>query len=112
MVNATVTMGHQADPAHCYKFSVIFALHNILQYYFGTRKDGKKSGSIPGDTGTLVTTYTNAISITTALSPPAFLHLPTSITGNSVTTIPKTAHSTTDRCISHILAESSEQRMA
>ncbi len=23
MVNATLTMGHQADPAHCYKFHIL-----------------------------------------------------------------------------------------
>jgi hypothetical protein len=27
-----------------------FAVHNILQYYFGTGEDEEKSGSIPGDT--------------------------------------------------------------
>ncbi len=49
-VKATLVMGHQADPAHCYKFSFRFAVHNILQYYLGLGEDNKKPGSIPGDT--------------------------------------------------------------
>jgi hypothetical protein len=49
-VNATLMTGHQANPVHCYKFSVRFAVHNILKYYFGTGEDDKKPGLIPGDT--------------------------------------------------------------
>jgi hypothetical protein len=41
-----------SDPAHCYKshFYWRYAVHNILQYYFGTGVDEKKPGLIPGDT--------------------------------------------------------------
>jgi hypothetical protein len=31
-----------------------FAVHNILQYYFGTREDDIKPGSIPSDTITSI----------------------------------------------------------
>ncbi len=36
-VNATLAMGHQADPPHCYNFIFTgeFAGHNILQYFGG-----------------------------------------------------------------------------
>jgi hypothetical protein len=33
-----------------YNFAEEFAVHNILQYYFGTGEDDEKPGSIPGDT--------------------------------------------------------------
>jgi hypothetical protein len=35
-VNATLRMGHQADPAHCYISYITdeFTVHNIIQHYF------------------------------------------------------------------------------
>ncbi len=50
--NATLVTGHQADPALCYKFYFYseYAVHCILQYYFGTGEDNEKPESIPGDT--------------------------------------------------------------
>ncbi len=41
MVNVTLEVGHDADPAHCYIFIIYgeFAVYNSLQHYFVTEED-------------------------------------------------------------------------